>query len=230
MSVKDKTEAHDGRGPRPEESISREIIGELRRKIDAIMTRRESYPRQTVAHRPREVGPCTRPSPGRRWRTNAGGASSPAACSSGHACHGVYRWQTWHARTWRRRPLSPGTRKPAGLRHRTPCSSTPRPRASPGARARSLPRGPGLVRARTSWCASFLPGLSRGRAMLTLLADMAREAALPRDLQRPGFRPDPAGRALHPQPGWPTRSPKCLHLDLLFPSRKLLHRLEIAAW
>ncbi len=59
MSVKDRLKRMTGEaaGPGKADASRSEVIGELRRKIDTIMSRRESYPRATVAIRHREIRP-----------------------------------------------------------------------------------------------------------------------------------------------------------------------------
>lgn len=56
MSVKDRLKRLTGEGGPPPDNVSqKEIISELRKKIDSIMARRASYPQKTVTHRARPV-------------------------------------------------------------------------------------------------------------------------------------------------------------------------------
>ncbi|HQI01041.1 MAG TPA: ribonuclease H-like domain-containing protein [Deltaproteobacteria bacterium] len=56
MSVKDRLKRLTGEGGQPTDNVSQsEIISELRKKIDAIMARRASYPQKTVSHRARSA-------------------------------------------------------------------------------------------------------------------------------------------------------------------------------
>lgn len=56
MSVKDRLKRLTGEVKQPLQEVSQqEIISELRKKIDTIMNRRASYPQKTVTHRPKVI-------------------------------------------------------------------------------------------------------------------------------------------------------------------------------
>jgi uncharacterized protein len=90
MSVKDRLKRMTGEGaaaPRGGGS-QQEVIGELRRKIDAIMTRRANYPQKTVAHRPREIRPLHEVITGEEVENGRGRCFFSRSVFRGRDCHG----------------------------------------------------------------------------------------------------------------------------------------------
>jgi uncharacterized protein len=92
MSVKDRLKRMTGEAPGPGrgDPSRSEIIGELRRKIDAIMTRRESYPQRTVTHRPREIRPLNEVITGEEVANDRGTCFFSRSLFHGSTLHGSH--------------------------------------------------------------------------------------------------------------------------------------------
>lgn len=92
MNVKDRLKRMTGEGGSPARAgtSQKEIIGELRKKIDAIMTRRESYPQRTVAHRPREIKPLQEVITGEEVSSARGACWFSRSVFHARSSHGFY--------------------------------------------------------------------------------------------------------------------------------------------
>jgi len=229
MSVKDRLKRMTGEAPGPKGDPSRsEIIGELRRKIDAIMTRRESYPRQTVAHRPREIKPLHEAITGEEVENERGRCFFSRSVFHGHACHGVYPVADLACADMEAAALlagDPGLRDfgiPDALFLDTETTGL-----AGGTGTLAFLVGLGWFEGEDFVvCQLFSRDFHEEGAMLTLLADMAREKRFLVTFNGRGFDLTLLAarfilnRLANPLSEMP-------HLDLLFPSRKLLsHRLE----
>jgi uncharacterized protein len=230
MSVKDRLKRMTGEGGSPVrgDASQREIIGELRKKIDAIMTRRESYPQKTVAHRPREIKPLQEVITGEEVENARG--------------------KCWFSRFLFRGPTSHGSSRIAGLAE-ADMDAAALLAGHPDIRNMSISDALFLDTETTGLAGgtgtlAFLVGLGwfegedfvvyqlftrdyhEEGAMLTLLSEIARDKSFLVTFNGRGFDLTllAARYILNRLPDPLSAMP---HLDLLFPSRRLLaHRLE----
>ncbi len=92
MSVKDRLKRLTGEVKQPLQEVSQqEIISELRKKIDTIMTRRASYPQQTVTCRPKAIRALHEAITGEEVANAHGKCYFSRTTYHAQSCHGCYR-------------------------------------------------------------------------------------------------------------------------------------------